>query len=90
MQRCLLTFKSVHYRLTAQQILLDCRILVELVPVPPDIRTDCDKALELDCQDQSVVVKILKGRNIGIEKVIKIMEGKERLLERFRKNALSK
>ena len=84
-ERCLLTFKSVHYRLTAEQILQDCQILVEIVPVPQDIRTNCDKALEVDCEQQARVVEILNCQNIGIEKVIKI-NIQQRLLEKFRRN----
>lgn len=69
--------------------MLDYRIPVELVPVPPDVRTNCDKALEMDCQHQSMAVKILEGRNVGIERVIQIASSNPGLLERVRnKNAL--
>jgi hypothetical protein len=88
-QRCLLTFKSVHYRLTAQEILSNLGILVEVVPVPPNIRTDCDKALELDCQHQPRVIKILSCYKVCIEKIIKVTNEKETLLERFREKSRS-
>jgi len=53
-----LLFNSIHYVMKAEELLKDARIIIDLVPVPREISSDCGMCIAFSEQDLRKVISL--------------------------------
>jgi len=64
-----LVFNSTHHALTAEEVLEESGLEVDIVPVPADIRVDCGLAIEITECDRERAEAALAAARIAFRAV---------------------
>lgn len=64
--KVILLFQSVHQVTRAERILKENGLVVDLVPVPREISSDCGVALELGSESKEKAIDLLREHGIPI------------------------
>ncbi|MCK4377993.1 MAG: DUF3343 domain-containing protein [Deltaproteobacteria bacterium] len=54
-----LLFNSIHYVMKAEELLKDAGIIIDLVPVPREISSDCGMCIAFSEQDPQKVISLI-------------------------------
>ena len=66
---CIMILFSIHYVMKAENLLLAAGVVIDVIPVPRDISSDCGMAIEFSCGDLDRVQAILSGGGITIARI---------------------
>jgi len=58
-----LLFNSIHYVMKAEDLLKDAGIIIDLVPVPREISSDCGMCIAFSEQNQQRVVSLISRQS---------------------------
>ncbi len=70
LERALFTFDHTHHALRAQYLLSKDGLHVKAVAPPPEIRSGCDVAVEIDVEEIRWAEEVLKSNNVEFADVI--------------------
>jgi hypothetical protein len=62
-----LLFNSIHYVMKAEELLKDAGIIIDLVPVPREISSDCGMCIAFSEQDLQEVISLVSGQGFSGE-----------------------
>ena len=67
----MITFKSVHHSIKAEQILLAKEYIVEAIPTPRQVDVSCGQSLLFYAKDEAKIMAIINNENILWGKLFK-------------------
>jgi len=66
-QKCIGIFSSIHFVLKAEKLLKKTGLVVETIPVPRKISSDCGIAISFAAGDVSKVRELLEERKVRLQ-----------------------
>jgi len=68
---CVIILFSIHFVLKAEKLLLTDNVIIDVIPVPRDISSDCGMAIEFSCKELERVQNVLTGGGISIARIFR-------------------